>query len=404
MATSNGGLSKERLERVHDVMAGYVERGEIPGLVTLVGRRGETYVDAIGTKTFGGGEPVARDTVFRISSMTKPITAVATLILVEDCTLRLDDPVDDLLPELADRQVLKRIDGPLDDTEPANRPITTRDLLTFTLGHGMLMAPPGTPIVDALAEIGLAPGPPEPSTTPTPDEWIRRLGTLPLLHQPGEQWLYNTGADVLGVLIARAAGRPFEGFLRERIFEPLGMHDTGFHVPADKLDRFLPAYSTNFETRETELFDEVDGHWSKPPALPLGGAGLVSTVDDFCAFGQMLLNHGALGGERVLARPSVETMTTDQLTPEQKAATTPIVPGYWESHGWGFGVSIVTRRVDPAAPVGKYGWDGGLGTSWYSDPSEEMVTILLTQRAWESPNPPPVCRDFWTCAYQAIDD
>src|SRR5438128_845933 len=224
---NSGGLSKTRLGRLHDVMAGYVERGEVPGLVALVSRRGEVHVEALGMKALGGGDPVGRDTIFRISSMTKPVTAVATMILVEECRLRLDDPVDRLLPELADRRVLTRLDAPLDDTEPARRPITVRDLLTFTMGFGLAFAPPGTmPIADALVGLRLGQGPPMPSVFPDPDEWLRRLGTLPLMHQPGERWRYNTGSDVLGVLIARAAGQPFDTFVRERIFEPLDMRDT----------------------------------------------------------------------------------------------------------------------------------------------------------------------------------
>src|SRR5439155_7130650 len=221
------GLSKARLEQMHDVMAGHVERGDVPGLVTLISRRGEVHVDTMGTMTAGGGDPIRRDTIFRISSMTKPVTAVAAMILVEECALRLDEPVDRLLPELADRRVLRRIDGPLDDTVPADRPITVRDLLTFRMGIGLVMAVPGThPIADALAALGQ--GPPNPAGPPGPDEWIRRLGTLPLVHQPGERWMYNTGSDVLCVLIARAADRPFETFLRERICEPLDLKATGF--------------------------------------------------------------------------------------------------------------------------------------------------------------------------------
>ncbi len=402
---STGGLSKARLGRMHDVMAGYVERGEVPGIVTLVSRRGEVYVDAIGTRAIADPAPMRRDTIFRISSMTKPITAAATMILVEECKLRLDEPVDRLLPELADRKVLKRLDGPLDDTVPANRPITVRDLLTFRMGFGQMMAPPDAyPILKAASEQQIGMGPPSPSTLPAPDEWMRRLGTLPLMHQPGEKWMYNTGSDVLGVLIARASGQPLETFLRERIFEPLGMKDSGFSVPATKLDRLVTSYWTNFETGALELYDDAEGgQWSRPPAFPSAAGGLVSTIDDYLAFGQMMLNQGKHGSERVLSRPSVETMTTDQLTPEQKAASG-LVAGYFDSHGWGFGVSVVTRRDDVAAVPGRFGWDGGLGTSWYSDPREDMVTILMTQRAWTSPSPPGVCLDFWTLAYQAIDD
>jgi len=402
---SNGGLSRARLGRMHDVMSGYVERGEVPGLVTLVSRRGEVHVDAIGMKSVKGLHPVRRDTIFRISSMTKPVTAAATMILVEECKVRLDEPVDRLLPELAERKVLKRLDGPLDDTVPANRPITVRDLLTFRMGFGEMMAPPDAyPILKAASELQIGMGPPAPSTPPAPDEWIRRLGTLPLMHQPGEKWMYNTGADVLGVLIARASGQAFETFLHERLFEPLGMKDTGFSVPAAKLDRLATSYWTNFETGALEVYDEAEGgQWSRPPAFPSGAGGLVSTIDDYLAFGQMMLNHGKHGNERLLSRPSVETMTTDQLTPEQKAVSG-LVSGYFDSHGWGFGVSMVTRRDDVAAVPGRFGWDGGLGTSWYSDPREDMVTILMTQRSWTSPSPPDVCLDFWTLAYQAIDD
>jgi CubicO group peptidase (beta-lactamase class C family) len=401
---STGGLSKERLDRMHDVMAGYVERGEVPGLVTLVSRRGEVHVDAIGAKAVGPSDPVGHDTIFRISSMAKPITAAATMVLVEECKLRLDEPVDRLLPELAGRKVLRRLDGPLDDTVSANRPITVRDLLTFRMGFGQMMAPPDAyPILRAANEQQIGMGPPAPSAQPAPDEWIRRLGTLPLMYQPGEKWLYHTGSDVLGVLIARASGQPLETFLRERVFEPLGMKDTAFSVPPTKLDRLATSYSVNPETEALELYDEAEGgQWSRPPAFPSAGGGLVSTIDDYLAFGQMMLNKGRYGSERLLSRPSVETMTTDQLTPEQKSVSG-FFPGYFDSRGWGFGVSVITRRDDLAAVPGRFGWDGGLGTSWYSDPSEGMVAILMTQRL-AFPLFSEVYLDFWTLAYQAIDD
>ena len=401
---SASGLSAARLARMHDVMAGYVERGEVPGIVTAVSRRGDAHVDAIGTKAVGGGAPVARDTIFRIASMTKPIIAVATLILVEECVLRLDEPVERLLPELAGRRVLRALDAALDDTVPAQRPITVRDLLTFRMGFGIVMAPPDTyPIQRAMTELLLGQGPPGASTPP-PDEWLRRLGTLPLMYQPGERWVYHTGSDVLGVLIARAAGQPLEAFLRERIFEPLGMRDTGFSVPAAGLDRLATSYWTNPQTRALDLYDDAKtGQWSRPPAFPSGGGGLVSTVDDYMAFGQMMLNVGRHERTRILSRASIETMTTDQLTPAQKAVSG-LINDYFDSHGWGFGVAMVTRRTDVAGSIGSFGWDGGLGTSWRSDPREEMVGILLTQASWTSPNPPNVALDFWTSAYGAIED
>jgi CubicO group peptidase (beta-lactamase class C family) len=399
------GLSKARLERMHDVMAGYVDRGKVPGLVALVSRAGELRVDALGSLAVGGQSPVQRDTIFRIASMTKPITAAAAMILVEECRLRLDEPVDRLLPELADRKVIKRFEGALDDTVPAKRSITVRDLLTFRMGFGLVVAPPDPcPILKAASDLRIGLGPPSPRSMPAPDEWIRRLGSLPLMHQPGKKWMYSTGSDVLGVLIARASGQPFEAFLRERIFDPLGMKDTGFSVPAEKISRLATSYATNPQTGAFEIYDPpANGQWSRPPAFPAGASGLVSTADDFLAFSQMMLNKGTLGSVRILSRPSVELMTTDQLTPEQKA-TSGLTEVFFESRGWGFGVSIVTRRTDLAASIGMYGWDGGLGTSWRADPAENLTGILLTQCMWPSPSGPDVFLDFWAALYQSIDD
>jgi CubicO group peptidase (beta-lactamase class C family) len=401
---SNAGLSEARLGRMHNLMASYVERGELPGLVTLVSRRGETHVDAIGMQAAGGSAPMRRDTIFRIASLTKPITAAATMILVEECKLRLDEPVDRLLPELANRRVLKRIDAPLDDTLPAERPISVRDLLTFRLGFGSVMAPPGMyPIQKAISEQQIGgDGPPHPAKAPGPDEWIARLGSLPLIHQPGARWMYNVGADVLGVLIARAAGQSFESFLRERIFEPLGMRDTGFSVPASKHARLATSYQSDPATGALQLYDAAaGGEWSRPPAFESGAGGLVSTVDDYLAFCHMMLNKGKLGSSRILSRPSVEVMTSDQLTPEQRVGAEIF---FRESGSWGFGMAVSIRRDDLMAVPGSFGWDGGLGTSAYSDPTEDLVGILMTQLMWNSPHGPQIRSDFWTSAYAAIDD
>jgi CubicO group peptidase (beta-lactamase class C family) len=401
--TSTGGLSRARLERMQDVMAGHVDRGVVPGVVTLVSRRGEVQVDAIGTKAFGDSDPMRRDTIFRVASVTKPIVAAAAMILVEECALRLDEQVDRWLPELADRRVLRAIDSPLDDTLPANRPITLRDLLTFRLGIGSVMVfPPRYPIQQAMAEAGVGPGPALPAHTP--DELMKRFGSLPLVHQPGERWLYDSGSDVLGVLISRATGTSLEEFLRERIFAPLGMNDTSFSVPESKLNRLASSYWTNPSTGEFEIFDGVDDSlWASPPVFESGAGGLVSTVDDLLAFGEMMLKRGKYRNERILSRRSVEVMTTDQITPEQKAVSG-FFPGFWDSHGWGFGVSVVTRRDDLAATPGRYGWDGGYGTSWYVDPEEELIGILMTQRVWDASGAPVVLLDFWTSAYAAIVD
>jgi CubicO group peptidase (beta-lactamase class C family) len=385
---------------MHDVMARHVEAGDMPGLVTLVSRHGESHVDAIGLQAFGGA-PMERDTIFRIASMTKPVTAVAAMILVEECKISLDDPVDRWLPELADRKVLRTIDAQVDDTVPAKRAITLRDLLTFRLGYGMIpVFPDRYPIQKAIAEAGFAPGPVFPSFPP--DELMRRYGSLPLIYQPGERWLYNSGAEILSVLIPRVAGATLAEFFRQRIFEPLAMKDTAFFVPQGKYDGFATSYIRDHATQQLKVFDDpVTGKYSSPPVFENGSAGLVSTADDFNAFAQMMLNGGRLGSERILSRPSVDLMTTDQLTPEQKLGSELF---FGDNRGWGFGMSVFTRRDNLYTSPGRFGWEGGYGTSWYSDPNENLTGILLTQRMMDSPLAPRVMLDFWTSAYQAIDD
>lgn len=399
---SAGGLSRTGLGRLHDLMAGYVDRGEVPGVVTLVSRRGELHVDEIGTTSAGGHDPLRRDAIVRIASMTKPLTAAATMVLIERGRLGLDQPVDALLPELADRRVLCRLEGPLDETVAADRPITVRDLLTFRMGFGLIVGPPNVhPIQRAVAEQRIMTSLPNPPTPHAPDEWMRRLGSLPLMHQPGERWMYHTGSDVLGVLISRASGQPLGTFLRESLFEPLGMCDTAFSVPTDKLPRLGPCYRVHPDTGALELYDDpLDSQWSRPPIFPSGGGGLVATLDDYLAFGRMILNKGTRGGQRVLSSQSVEEMTTDQLTSGQKAVSE-LVPGFWRRRGWGFGVSLV-RRDDEAGPA-RIGWDGGFGTSWGTDPGEDLIAILMIQRMG-FPLTSGIHRDFWRSVYQAIDD
>jgi CubicO group peptidase (beta-lactamase class C family) len=396
------GLSEAGLRRLHEAMDGHV-RGGVPGLVAAVSRKGAVHEEVLGVRGTNDSDPISRDTIFRISSMTKPVIAAAAMTMVEDGNLKLDDSVDGLLPELARRRVLKSLESPLDETVPAVRPITLRDLLTFTFGLGIVMAPPGSyPIQKAMDELQLGQGPPHPASAPPPAEWMRRLGTLPLIHQPGAGWMYNTGADVLGVLLSRASGKPLESMLRDRILGPLGMKDTGFSVPPSKMGRFTDLYWSDPQTGRLMLYDRgAGGEWSRPPAFPSGGGGLVSTLDDYLAFGQMMLNKGKLGDARVLARRSVELMTSDQLTRAQKAAAG-MISGYFENHGWGFGVSVVTKAGGFDGSVGSFGWNGGLGSIWVSDPKEEMVSIMLSHGAWGSPTPPPAFRDFLTLAYQAI--
>ncbi len=344
---------------------------------------------------------MASDTICRIASMSKPIVAACVMTLVEDCTLRLDDPVDELLPELADMTVLADPNGPLDDTVPAKRPITVRDLLTYSLGTGSVVAEPGTvPISDALGALERGEGP--LGREPSPNEWIRRLGTLPLVYQPGERWMYHTAANVTGVLIARATGMSFGDALRERICEPLGMKDTAFSVAGESIGRLATAYQRADATGEVVVEDGPDGYWSTPPAFEEGGSGLVSTASDYLAFASALLAGGTHHGERALSRPSVLLMTSDHLTPAQKAVSG-FSPGYFDDIGWGFGMSVRTRRTHLGPSVGSYGWPGVYSTAWYSDPAEDMTTILMMQRVHE-PQSLSIQLDFWTAAYQAIDD
>ncbi|MGI8486087.1 MAG: serine hydrolase domain-containing protein [Thermomicrobiales bacterium] len=400
-------FSRIRHDRMRKVMTAHLNEGGIPGLVTLISHGGDEHVEAIGNQDLESGVPMQRDTIFRIASMTKPITAVAAMTLVEEYRLRLDDPVDRLLPELAERKVLRSLDGPIDDTVPSNRPLTLRDLMTFTSGYGIVMAPPGTyPIQQAIADLSLEPGPPHPASDPPPDEWMRRLGTLPLLHQPGARWLYNTGSDILGVLIARASGMGFGEFLRDCIFTPLGMVDTGFFVPSEKTDRLATSYEANADSGNLSVFDRASGgQWSAPPAFESGAGGLVSTADDLLAFGQMLLAKGVMrdGQERILSRPSVELMMTDQLTPPQKAASVPD-KDIFALDGWGFGAEVTTRRTSLSSTPGQYGWAGGLGTSWAIDPIENLTGMLLTQVTMGSPSATAAMSDFWTTTYAALED
>ena len=245
----------------------HVGDAEIPGLVALVAHGDDVHVEALGTLSVGGA-PVARDSLFRIASTSKPITAAVTMALVDEGLIGLDESVDRLLPELAGPGVLRRPDGPLDDTVPAERPITTRDLLTFTFGFGMVLemfsATTPWPVVAASDELNLSTiGPPNPDVQPDPDTWIAGLGSLPLIAQPGERWLYGTGASVLGGLAARAAGKPFDEVLRTRVFEPLGMRDTAFWT--SETDRLATAYMARPDG--LKVWDEPDGLWIRPPAF-----------------------------------------------------------------------------------------------------------------------------------------
>ncbi|AHH98185.1 serine hydrolase [Kutzneria viridogrisea] len=383
------GLTAAGIEKLRETAAEHVGDTQVPGLVALVASGEQVHVESLGHLTIGGA-PVARDSLFRIASTTKPITAAAVLRLVDEGLVDLDEPVDRLLPELANPRVLRRPDGPLTDTVPARRAITARDLLTFTGGFGMAMemfaAATPWPVDQAQRSLGLATfGPPEPAVQPDPDTWIANLGSLPLLAQPGERWLYNTGSSVLGVLAARAAGTPFAEVLRSRLFEPLGMRDTRFWA-ADS-SRLATAYVSG--PGGLLVWDQPDGAWSRPPAFGDGAAGLVSTAEDLLAFARMLLR----GGSPVLSAEAVRGMTTDQLTAEQKARGG-LGPDFFTGRSWTLGQSVLDS--------GAYGWDGGLGTSFLVDPGRDLIVIVLTQRMFDSPEPPPVHRAIQAAAYAAL--
>src|SRR5712692_2284057 len=391
------GFSTAGLARLHEAMAVYVNAGTVPGVVLALARGGDVHIDAIGNVSADGREPMPPDALFRITSMTRPVTAVATLLLVQDGRLSLDEPVDRLLPELADRRVLRRVNGPVDDTVAAHRPITVRDLLTFRAGFGMILAPPDEyPILLAEAALELrSVGPPTPVTPHGPDEWIRRMGTLPLMDQPGEQWRYNTGSQILGVLVARASGKPADAFYDERIFEPLGMKDTTFCVPARALWRLVQCYQQ--VDGRLEPFDDSNA-WTRPRAFADCGAGLVATAGDYLAFGQMLLARGVHNGTRFLASELVAEMTTDQLSPAQRDTAGPILG----DRGWSFGLSIIDRLEPGARGPKGYGWSGGFGTVWANDPGAGLVAIMCTQ-VLAAPSESRLEQDFWSATYDALE-
>ncbi|MCX4625961.1 MULTISPECIES: serine hydrolase domain-containing protein [unclassified Streptomyces] len=377
---------------LRDILERHVSSGSLPGAVGLVARGDRVEVEAVGSADIEGTAPMVRDSIFRIASLTKPVTAAAVMMLVEEGRFALEDPVDPWLPELASRVVVRTPASPVGDVVPAARPITVFDLLTFRAGYGF-------PSDFSLPAVGLLfselkQGPPQPQQIAEPDAWMKALSGIPLLYQPGEAWLYNTCSDILGVLIARVSGQSLPEFLAERIFEPLGMADTGFAVlPAD-LGRFTSYYRGG--DGGLELADAPHGQWSRVPAFPSGTGGLVGTADDWYAFGRMMLAQGALDGDRgrLLSAQSVRQMTTDWLTVAQRSGG----ELFLEGQGWGFGGSVDVTARDPWNVPGRYGWVGGTGTAAHITPATGAVSVLLTQREMTGPTPPAVMRDFWTYA------
>jgi CubicO group peptidase (beta-lactamase class C family) len=368
-------LTADGLARFSQLAADWVGRGDVPGAVAMVARGHHVHTATHGSMSLGG-PPMQADCLFRLGSMSKPLTAAATLALAAEGLLRLDEPIDRLLPELTRLRVLRQMNGPLDDTVPMQRAITVRDLLTFTFGFGatgeMFISPGRFPVVAAANALHLAAfGLPDPAGQPDPDTWIAGLASLPLIAQPGEHWLYNTGASVLGVLLARAAGQPLAEVLRTRVFEPLGMRDTGFWArPPGR----LPTAYQRLGRTGLAVLDQDGRDWSAVPPFCDGAGGLVSTAADLLAFSRMLLR----GGSPVLSAEAAAQMTRDQLTPEQKARVG-LGRGFFDSRGWGYCLSVITGGPD----VGAYGLAGGFGTSWQVHPALDLTVIILTQRTFD---------------------
>jgi CubicO group peptidase (beta-lactamase class C family) len=379
------------MTNLRDTLESYVSNGSVPGAVGLVAHGDRVEVQAVGSVDVDSTAPMARDSIFRLASITKPIVAAATMMLVDDGLIGLEDPVGKWLPELASPSVVRTPASPVDDVVPAARPITVFDVLSSRAGYGF-PSDFSLPAVQWLFNEAQVFGR-DPKLVPPPDEWMATLSRIPLLHQPGDAWLYNTCSDIQGVLIARVSGRSLPEFLAERLFEPLGMDDTGFEVPASKLDR-IPSYYRTDPAGGLELAETPDGRWNTPPTFASGAGGLVGTVDDWHAFAQLLLAEGTVDGRQLLSPDSVRTMTTDHLTQSQRDASTLFLEG----QGWGFGGSVDVADIDPWNVRGRYGWVGGTGTTAHVDASTGAVTILLSQVEMTGPTPTALMRDFWRCA------
>jgi len=367
------------------VLQPHVTEGEVTGAVALVARADRIEVGAVGNVDLAGSAPMHRGTIFRITSITKPITAAAAMVLVEDRRMGLDDPVSTWLPEIAAPQVVRTPSSALADVVPAVRPISVRHLLASRAGWGFAADFSLPAIQPLVTELGQGP---RPVDLP-PEEWMARLARVPLLHQPGDGWLYNTSYDLLGVLIARVSGSSLPEFMAERLFEPLGMVDTGFSVATDCGPRLAGAYRQG-ENGALEEVDPAGASSGTASAFPSGAGGLFSTVDDWHAFARMLLADGG----RVLSAESVRLIRTDQLTASERADAALFLEG----QGWGFGGTVDVAAVDEWNYPGRYGWVGGSGTAAHVDPDTGTISILMTQTETSGPAAPAVMADFWRYA------
>jgi len=362
----DGGTIAEVSTALRELLIRHVDAGAIPGGVALVGA-GNAEVVAAGAASIGG-HPMGGDAIMRIQSMTKAITSVAALRLVEAGRLELDQSLVDWLPELADRQVLRSPMAELDDTVPARRAITLRHLLTNASGYGMVIQ--ASPLQQAMIGNGTEAGPEPPATGA--EEWLRRLTELPLAFQPGEGWRYHHSFAMLGILISRVTGRPLGEHLAEDVFGPLGMTDTALWVAEGKLDR-LPAAYRHGEGGLVEIEPAGGGFYAGPPSFDVSHGELVSTARDYHRFARMLAEGGRVNGQPMISPDHLRQMASDQV-PAACKTTDSFFPGFWDGMGWGFGVAVQT-----AGPQrGRIGWAGGLGTDFFVDP-DGTVGILLTQ-------------------------
>jgi len=372
------GFEAAVLAQAFGVVKSVVDSGDLSGAVTLIWRAGEVVeTTAYGQADIEAARPMARDTLFRIASMTKPITSVAALMLLEEGKLSLDDPVTRWAPEFTDMRVLRDATGPLDDTYPAAREITIEDLFTHRAGLAYAFSSVG-PIAHAYqAALGDVLNQPM-----TPDAWMKALAGLPLSYPPGERFHYSHATDVLGFLVGRVAGMDFRRFLFERIFEPLGMKDTDFYVPPEKRDRAAVVYRLDEAANVLEPVEFT--RYDAPPVFCGGGGGLISTADDYLKFARMLLNGGEVDGVRLLKPETVASMRANRLTDAQRRIDFMGIP-FWIGQGFGLGLSVIT---DPekqswmgAGSEGSFGWPGAFGTWWQADPIEDMIAIYLIQNS-----------------------
>lgn len=391
----------DSIAHVERALAPLVVDGTLPGYVAAVSVDGDRRFCCDGRLALpvdetAGDPAVARDPVpaeigtdaiFRVASLSKLVAAALTLSVVADGIVALEEPVATWLPELASPRVLSRIDGPLTDTVPATRPILVADLLTMTCGFGLVLA--RGPLFDAFKQHDLMPGPFAPPYSG--DEFMRRLGALPLAIDPGSGWLYHTGIDALSVLLARAAGRPVSELLQARITGPLQMPDTGFFT--DQPHRLTTAYRPT--SAGLVVLDLPRGRLSRPPRFEALASGLVSTAPDFLSFLECLLDDGG----DVLSADAVALMRTDRLDDRQRASVRPFVG---DGRSWGLGGEVVLRRELTAVQAGSFGWMGGTGTSAYIDPERRLAAVLMTQRAMETSRPPESFVRFWDAVYRGL--